>query len=99
MKRETSEVKKMPKEKSTPISMGEIKRTVATSLGTAFGIVIGMIWTQVVMAGFATAGVPLTAAGATWGQWSVFVITAVMVTLLCVVAIVLIGRWGSKSKN
>ena len=88
----------MPKEGSTIISMGEIKKTVATSLGTAFGIVIGMIWTQVVMAGFSTAGVPLTATGATWGQWTMFVVTAVIVTMLCVVAIVLIGRWGSKSK-
>jgi hypothetical protein len=92
------EVKKMPKEKSAIISMGEIKRTVATSLGTAFGIVIGMIWTQVVMAGFNTAGVPLTTAGTNWGQWSMFVVTAVIVTMLCVVAIVLIGRWGGKSK-
>ncbi|MEW6592192.1 MAG: DUF5654 family protein [Candidatus Hadarchaeota archaeon] len=86
----------MPKEHSAPISVGEIKRTVATSLGTAFGIVIGMIWTQVVLAGFATAGIPLTTAGGTWAGWVVFIITAVMVTMLCVVAIVLIGRWGSK---
>jgi hypothetical protein len=82
--------------KSAPIEMSEIKKTVATSLGTAFGIVIGMIWTQVVMSGFATAGVPLTAAGASWGQWSVFVVTSVIVTVMCVVAIVLIGKWGGK---
>jgi len=88
----------MSKEKSAIISMGEIKKTIATSLGTAFGIVIGMIWTQVVLAGFSTAGVPLTATGASWGQWSMFVVTAVVVTMLCVVAIVLIGRWSGKSK-
>lgn len=88
----------MPKGQSAPISMGEIKRTVATSLGTAFGIVIGMIWTQVVMAGFATAGVPLTAVGGSWTGWAVFVVTAIVVTVMCVLAIVLIGRWGSKSK-
>jgi len=87
---------KMPKERSIPISIGEIRKTVATSLGTAFGIVIGMIWTQVVLAGFSTAGIPLTAAGASWGQWTMFVVTAVIVTVLCVVAILLIGRWGGK---
>jgi len=86
----------MPRKKSAPIVMSEIRKTVATSLGTAFGIVIGMIWTQVVMSGFATAGVSLTATGASWGQWSVFVITAATVTMMCVIAIVMIGRWGGK---
>jgi hypothetical protein len=89
-------VKKMPEKKSVLIGMSEIRKTVATSLGTAFGIVIGMIWTQVVMSGFATAGVSLTSAGTSWMQWAVFVITAVVVTVMCVIAIVLIGRWGGK---
>jgi hypothetical protein len=86
----------MPGKKSAPIGISEIRKTTATSLGTAFGIVIGMIWTQVVMSGFTTAGVPLAAPGASWGQWTMFVVTAVMVTLMCVIAIVLIGKWGGK---
>jgi len=80
------------------VTMTEIRRTVATSLGTAFGIVIGMVWTQVVLSAFATAGIPLTEIGGTWFDWGMFVITAVIVTLICVVAIVLIGRWGGKEK-
>jgi hypothetical protein len=78
------------------VTMIEIRKTIATSLGTAFGIVIGMIWTQVVLSAFATGGIPLTAIGGTWTQWSYFVITAIVVTLICVVAIVMIGRWGGK---
>ncbi len=79
------------------VTMTEIRKTIATSLGTAFGIVIGMIWTQVVIAAFATGGVTLTAAtGITWTQWSYFVIIAIIVTLICVVAIVMLGRWGGK---
>ncbi len=78
------------------VTMNEFRKTIATSLGTAFGIVIGMIWTQVVLSAFATGGVPLTSIGGTWTQWSYFVITAVVVTLICVVAIVMLGRWGGK---
>ena len=78
------------------VSMTEIRKTTATSLGTAFGIVIGMIWTQVVLSAFATGGIHLTSTGGTWSQWSIFVVTAIVVTLMCVVAIVMIGRWGSK---
>ena len=78
------------------VTMAEIRKTIATSLGTAFGIVIGMVWTQVVLSAFATAGMPLTTTGGTWFQWSLFIVTAVIVTLICVVAIVFIGRWGGK---
>lgn len=78
------------------VTMSEIRKTIATSLGTAFGIVIGMIWTQVVLSAFTTGGIPLTAVGGTWTQWGYFVITAVVVTLICVIAIVMIGRWGGK---
>ena len=78
------------------VTISEIRKTTATSLGTAFGIVIGMIWTQVVLSAFNTAGISLTGPGGTWTQWSYFVITAVVVTLICVVAIVMIGRWGGK---
>ena len=74
----------------------EFRKTIATSLGTAFGIVIGMIWTQVVLSAFSTAGVPITATGATWGQWGTFVATAIIVTVICVVAIVMLGKWGGK---
>ena len=51
---------------------------------------------QVVLSAFATAGIPLTAVGGTWFEWGTFVITAVLVTLICVVAIVFIGGWGGK---
>jgi len=78
------------------VTIAEIRKTIGTSLGTAFGIVIGMIWTQVVLGAFATAKIPLTTTGGTWLQWIYFVIVAIMVTLICVVAIVYIGRWGGK---
>lgn len=80
----------------TEISKNEIRKTMATSLGTSFGIVIGMVWTQVVLSAFATAGIPLTSAGGTWSQWSIFVITAIIVTLMCVIAIMVLSRWGGE---
>ncbi len=78
------------------VNVSEFRKTIATSLGTAFGIVIGMIWTQVVLSAFAVAKIPLTETGGTWEQWGTFLTTAVFVTLICVVAIVMLGRWGGK---
>lgn len=74
------------------VTMAEIRKTVATSLGTAFGIVIGMIWTNVVLGAFVTAGIPLTTTGGTRFQWMYFVIVAAIVTVVCVIAIIFIGR-------
>ncbi|KPQ42174.1 MAG: hypothetical protein MPEBLZ_03260 [Candidatus Methanoperedens nitroreducens] len=56
------------------LSKSEIRKTMGTSLGTAFGIVIGMVWTQVVLSAFATGGIPLTTTGGTWSQWGLFVV-------------------------
>ena len=78
------------------VSRNEIRKTMATSLGTAFGIVIGMVWTQVVLSAFATGGIPLTSTGGTWSQWGIFVFTAIIVTIMCVIAIVMLSRWGGK---
>jgi len=80
------------------ISAGEIRRTIATSLGAAFGFVIGLLWSNVVLFGIATAGINLSPGNAAgnWGGWAYFVITAVVITLVMVVLIVVVGRWGGK---
>lgn len=78
------------------VTMAEFRKTIATSLGTAFGIVIGMIWTNVVLGAFATMGISLTTTGGTWFGWMYFVIVAIIVTIVCVLAIVFIGKWGGK---
>ncbi len=80
------------------ISGSEIRKTMAASLGTAFGIVIGMVWTQVVLSAFATAGISLTSTGGTWSNWGTFVVIAIVVTLICVIAIVMLSRWGGKKE-
>ncbi len=41
--------------------MGEVRKTIATSLGTAFGFVIALVWSNVVLGGLALTGAPLTA--------------------------------------
>ncbi len=78
------------------VTVAEFRKTIATSLGTAFGIVIGMIWTNVVLGAFSTAGISLTTIGGTWFEWFYFVIVAVIVTIICVIAIIFIGKWGGK---
>ncbi len=77
------------------LSRAEIRRTVATSLGAAFGFVIALIWNNVVQGGLKVAGVNLDVTPNLLG-WLSYLITAIVVTVAMVVLIIVVGRWGSK---
>ena len=78
------------------LSLSEVRKTIATSLGTAFGLVIGLLWNSVVQGGLALAHVSTTAPTDPF-QYGYFIITAVAVTVVMIIFIILVGRWGSKS--
>ncbi|MEM0344236.1 MAG: DUF5654 family protein [Thermoplasmata archaeon] len=77
------------------LSVSEVKKTIATSLAAAFGFVIALMWNQVVQGGLAVAGVN-TQAPDDAIHWLGFVVTAVVITVVMIVLIIVIGRWGSK---
>ncbi len=78
------------------LSLSEVRKTIATSLGTAFGFVIALLWNQVVQGGLAVAGISTTAPTNLEG-WATFVVTAVVLTVVMIVLIIVIGRWGGKA--
>ena len=80
------------------ISMAEVRKTIATSLGAAFGFIIALMWNSVVLGGLATAGISLTqpSSSGNWGAWGLGLVTAVVMTVVMIVLIVIIGRWGGK---
>jgi len=80
------------------LSMGEVRKTMATALGAAFGFVIALVWNNVVLGGLATGGISLgaTATPGNWAGWGIGAVTAVILTVFMIILIILIGRWGSK---
>ncbi len=80
------------------LSAAEVRRTIATSLAAAFGFVIALLWSNVVFGGIATAGINLSPGSAVgnWAGWAVFVVTAVVLTAVMIVLIIVISRWGGK---
>ena len=78
------------------LSVGEVRKTIATSLGTAFGFVIGLLWNSVVMGGLKVGGIDTTFATINMSGWIGYLITAIVLTLVMVVLIIVISRWGSK---
>lgn len=85
----------MAEEEEKKLSAKEIRVTISASLAAAFGFVIALIWKEVVMSGFALAGVDLTATPDAIG-WIVFMVTALIVTIVMIILIILISRWGGK---
>lgn len=76
--------------------MGEVRRTISTALGAAFGFIIALVWSNVVFGGLAVAGVSMTPAGGIGGL-TTFIVTAVVLTVIMIVLIIVISRWGSKA--
>jgi hypothetical protein len=78
------------------ISLGEVKKAIATSLGAAFGIVIGFLWYTVVIGGLKVAGVNTSLDTINLKNWIGYIIASVVLTVVLVVMIVVISRWGNK---
>jgi len=77
------------------LSMSEVRKTISTSLAAAFGFVIALLWNQVVQGGLSVAGVSTTAPEDIAG-WAYFIVTAVVLTVVMIVLIIVISRWGGK---
>ena len=78
------------------ISMAEARKTISTSLAAAFGFVIALLWNNVVTGGLKVAGVDTTFANITPIGWIGYLVTALVITVVMIVLIIVIGRWGSK---
>ncbi len=81
-------------EEERKISVAEVRKTISTSLATAFGFVIALLWNQVVQGGLALAHVNTSAPADALGYVS-FIVTAIIITVVMILLIIVIGRWGS----
>ena len=79
------------------LSMAEVRKTISTTLASAFGFVIALVWSNVVLGGLANAGIPLQPTAANWGGWAIFAVVAAVLTVVMIVLIIVISRWGSKA--
>lgn len=77
------------------LSVGEVKRTIATALAAAFGFVIALLWNSVVMGGLKVAGVDSTLDTFGLSDWIYYLITAIVLTVVMVILIILVSRLSS----
>ena len=78
------------------LSAAEVRKTIATSLAAAFGFVIALLWNNVVTGGLKVAGIDMNIADVTLSAWLVLLVTGLAITVLMIILIIIIGRWGNK---
>jgi hypothetical protein len=78
------------------ISASEVRRTIATALAAAFGFVIALLWNSVVTGGLKVAGIDTALADFDFVAWLGYVVTALVITIVMIILIIIIGRWGNK---
>ena len=78
------------------LSAAEVRKTVATSLAAAFGFVIALLWNNVVQGGLKVGGINMDLDEPTLGAWLVLLVTGLVITVVMIVLIIIIGRWGNK---
>ncbi len=84
-------------EEERKISIAEVRKTIATSLAAAFGFVIALVWSNVVLNGLASAGIKLQPdSPGNWVGWAVFAVVAAVLTVIMILLIIIISRWGTK---
>ena len=73
-----------------------MRKTIAVSLAAAFGFVIALLWNQVVTGGLKVAGIDTTFETIDFMGWIGYLVTALVITLMMIILIIVIGRWGNK---
>ncbi|MCD6572205.1 MAG: hypothetical protein J7K62_02930 [Thermoplasmata archaeon] len=73
--------------------MVEIKKTIAVAIGSAFGFIIALIWRDIIIGLTNMAGLSVNSFNDIMGA-SIVIVTASIITVICVLGILYISRWG-----
>ena len=87
---------KKPTASEKRLTASEVRKTIAVSLAAAFGFVIALLWNQVVTGGLKVAGIDTTFDTIDFAGWIGYLITALVITIVMILLIIVIGRWGNK---
>ena len=76
------------------VSIKEIKSAIAVAIAAAFGFIIALIWKDIIVGAMQRAGLWQEGIPASWMQVGQATIVALVITVVSVVAIVYISKWG-----
>jgi len=80
------------------VQLSEVKINIATAIAAAFGFIIALIWKEIIVGIFAYFGLAIDNLATPTGI-AVAVITGVIITIVCVIGIMYISKWGKIEKK
>jgi len=81
------------------VTIKEIKSTIAVAIAAAFGFIIALIWKDIIVGIMTLAGLWLAGGPTTWTGAGVAIVVAVVITLISVLGIVYISKWGGVAQK
>ena len=80
------------------VTIKEIKSTIAVSIAAAFGFIIALIWKDIIVGLVNMTGFSVTAPDTPTAA-VVAIVTALILTIICVIGIVYISKWGGVAQK
>ena len=80
------------------IELKEVKINIATAIAAAFGFVIALIWKEIIVGLFALAGLTINDITDSTGA-IIAIISGILITIVCVIGIMYISKWGGIAKK
>ena len=80
------------------VKLGEVKINIATAIAAAFGFVIALVWKEIIVGLFALAGLTINDIADATGA-IIAVIAGIIITVVCVIGIMYISKWGGIEKK
>ncbi len=81
------------------VSMKEIKSTIAVAIAAAFGFIIALIWKDIIVGIMKLAGLWADGGPTSWGGAGIAIVVAVVITIVAVLGIIFISKWGGVEKK
>ena len=76
------------------VTIKEIKSTIAVAIAAAFGFIIALIWKDIIVGIMTLAGLWAAGGPTTWMGAGIAIVVAVVITIISVLAIIYISKWG-----
>ena len=86
------------KVKENMVKLSEVKISIATAIAAAFGFIIALIWKEIIVGLFALAGLTINDMADGMGA-IIAIISGIIITLVCVLGILYISKWGGIEKK
>ena len=80
------------------VKLSEVKISIATAIAAAFGFIIALIWKEIIVGLFALAGLTINDIADGMGA-IIAIISGIIITLVCVIGILYISKWGGIEKK